>query len=107
MFYDDRTELLSVQKYEWENSFTIEISTVYPNRAGKENLCLNLDKELDELNVWNTQVRYRIKGTFDGWFYYTDLYSKWIPFFKKDYLAVSETKKPDIHRQRGTSSDRR
>ena len=53
------------------------------------------------MNVWDTNLRYRLPGMFDGWFYYTDVYAKSIPFFGKDYIAVSEKKKLDFHPAKG------
>lgn len=94
--YDDRIELLSIQKNKWGNSFTIEISTVYPNRKGEKTNLTNMQTNFDEVCVWEANKRYRLPGMFDGWFYYTDVYAKKIPFLGKDYIAVSEAKKQDF-----------
>ena len=45
---------------------------------------------MNELTVWDTNERYRIKGMYDGWFYYRDLYSKYIFGYGKDYIDMSE-----------------
>lgn len=95
--YDNRIELLVIEKNKWGNSFTIEISTIYPQREGEKRNYYDCGEEsLDDVNVWNTNLRYRLPGMFDGWFYYTDVYAKHVPFFGKDYIAVSEKKKQDF-----------
>lgn len=89
--YDDRIELLSFQTNKWGNSFTVEVSTVFlPSSNRDSNVIGSEIPPIEELNVWNTNNRYRLDGTFDGWFYYTDVYQSTInPEF---YNAVSETK---------------
>ena len=88
--YDNRIELFTVQKNKWGNSFTIEVSTIYPQREGDEKNFVDWKENIDDVNVWDTNLRYRLPGMFDGWFYYTDVYAKHILFFGKDYIAVSE-----------------
>ncbi len=97
---ENRIELLVIQKNKWGNSFTVEISTIYPQREGNKK---NYDEEatIDDVNVWNTNLRYRLPGMFDGWFYYTDVYVKHIPFFGKNYIAVSEKEKQDFRPEKG------
>ena len=99
--YDSRIELLVIQKNKLGNSFTIEISTIYPQREGNERNYVNWKENLDDVNVWDTNLRYRLPGMFDGWFYYTDVYVKRIPLFGNDYVAVSEKKKQDFHPEKG------
>ena len=99
--YDNRIELFVIEKNKWGNSFTIEVSTIYPQREGNEKNYDDWQDNLDDVNVWDTNLRYRLPGMFDGWFYYTDVYVKWIPFFGKDYVAVSEKKKQDFHPEKG------
>jgi len=71
----DRIELLSFQTNKWGNSFTVEVSVVFPHREGRErNLCFADGAFPERINVWDTNYRYRLKGMFDGWFYYTDVY---------------------------------
>ena len=94
--YDNRIELLVIEKNKWGNSFTIEISTIYPQYADNERNFANWKDSIDDVNVWDTFQRYRLPGMYDGWFYYTDVYAKWIPSFGKDYVAVSETKKQEF-----------
>ena len=99
--YDNRIELFTVQKNKWGNSFTIEVSTIYPQREGDEKNFVDWKENIDDVNVWDTNLRYRLPGMFDGWFYYTDVYAKSFPFFGKDYVAVSEKKKLDFHPAKG------
>lgn len=87
--YDDRIELFTVQTNKWGNSFTVEVSTVFPLREGSgKNFDVSYGVPLEEINVWHTNKRYRLKGMFDGWFYYTDVYARGL--FSKEYTAVSE-----------------
>ena len=99
--YDNRIELFTVQKNKWGNSFTIDVSTIYPQREGDEKNFVDWKENIDDVNVWDTNLRYRLPGMFDGWFYYTDVYAKSFPFFGKDYVAVSEKKKLDFHPAKG------
>ncbi len=99
--YDDRIELFVIQKNTWGNSFTIEVSTIYPQRDGPDKNYIDWKKSIDDVDVWDTNLRYRLPGMIDGWFYYTDVYAKRIPFHGKDYIAVSEKKKPDFHPAKG------
>lgn len=89
--YDDRIELLSFDTNKYGNSFTVEVSTVFlPSSKRNNNFCDSKNKDYDNATVWDTNYRYRLKGMFDGWFYYTDVYQSTInPGF---YNAVSETK---------------
>lgn len=89
--YDDRIELLVFDTNNWGNSFIVEISTVFlPSSKRKNNFSDSKNKDYDNATVWDTNLRYRLKGMFDGWFYYTDVYqSTTNPEF---FNAVSETK---------------
>ena len=95
--YNNRIELFTIQKNKWGNSFTVVVSTIYPQREGDEKNYIDWKESIDDVTVWDTNLRYRLPGMFDGWFYYTDVYAKSIPFFGKDYIAVSEKKKLDFH----------
>ena len=113
--YEDRIELLAIFKNKWGNSFTIEISTIYPQREGEKRNYYDCGEEsLDDVNVYNTYLRYRLPGMFDGWFYYTDVYvkedvyAKKIPFLDikiphhiNFYLAVSEKRKQNFNPPEG------
>lgn len=99
--YNNRIELFAIQKNKWGNSFTVEVSTIYPQREGDEKNYIDWKESIDDVTVWDTDLRYRLPGLFDGWFYYTDVYAKSIPFFGKDYIAVSEKKKLDFHPAKG------
>ena len=89
---DDCIELITFQTNKYGGSFTVEVSAVFPNRDNK-NFVMYEGLIADRLNVWNTNERYRLKGMYDGWFYYHDLYMKRILGFGKDYLTVSEKRK--------------
>ena len=99
--YDNRIELFVIQKNKLGNSFTIEISTIYPQREGDEKNYSDWKENIDNVNVWDTKLRYRLPGMFDGWFYYTDVYVKRMQLLGKYYIAVSEKKKQDFHPEKG------
>mgnify|MGYP003301246772 CR=1 FL=1 len=82
-------ELITFQTNKHGGSFTVEVSAVFPNKENKNYVLYN-DKEIKDLNVWDTNIRYRLKGMYDGWFYYRDLYSKYIFGFGKDYIDISD-----------------
>lgn len=94
--YDDRIELLVFERNKLGNSFAVEVSTIFLNeRKNGNNFYSGSFKKAEDATVWDTLERYRLKGMFDGWFYYTDVYkyplkveSKSFPF----YEAVSETR---------------
>lgn len=87
--YTNHIELLTFQTNKYGGSFTVELSVVFPNAENK-NYFYREDLSLDEINVWDTNQRYRLKGMYDGWFYYRDLYKKRVIFFGRDYLDVNE-----------------
>ncbi len=89
--HEDYIELLSFQINKWGGSFTVELSAVFPLSERKNYVPWD-GLTLDRVNVWNTNERYRLKGMYDGWFYYRDVYRKWIPFFGMDYIDVPESK---------------
>ena len=88
-------ELITVQTNQWGGSFTIEVSAVFPNGKNKNYIEREGVTE-KQLTVWDTNERYRLKGMYDGWFYYRDLYVKHIIGLGKDYLDVSEKKIADF-----------
>ena len=93
--YDDRIELLVFQKNNWGNSFTVEISTVFlPCKKRDSNFISGEFKNIEEATAWDTNLRYRLKGMYDGWFYYTDLYREKIGRMTY-YHAISEEKAKD------------
>ena len=83
-------ELITFQRNKHGGSFAVEVSAIFPGRKNP-NYVLADGVSLDGINVWHTDERYRLKGMYDGWFYYRDLYSKYILGFGKDYLEVAET----------------
>ncbi len=82
-------ELIAFQTNKYGGSFTVEVSAIFPDKE-KKNFVLDNGMTVDDVNVWYTNNRYRLKGMYDGWFYYRDLYSKHIFGFRKDYVDVSE-----------------
>ncbi len=90
--YDNRIELLSFQTNNWGNSFTVEVSTIFlPKSKRNSNFCNGEFEPIENANVWDTNLRYRLKGMYDGWFYYTDVYKQKILAITY-YNAVSEKK---------------
>ncbi len=85
-------ELISFQTNKFGGSFTVEVSAVFPDKENK-NFVLYDGLTIENLTVWNTDIRYRLKGMYDRWFYYRDLYSKYIFGFGKHYLDISENNK--------------
>ena len=89
-------ELITFQTNKYGGSFTVEVSAVFPNSDNK-NFEWYDDLIIKNLTVWNTNERYRLKGMYNGWFYYRDLYGKYIFGFGRDYLDISEnTSNPNI-----------
>ncbi len=82
-------ELITFQTNQYGGSFTVEVSAVFPDNENK-NFVFGDGLTIDDLTVWNTDKRYRLKGMYGGWFYYRDLYGKYIFGFGKDYPDVSE-----------------
>ena len=89
--YDDRIELLTFQNNRHGNSFTVEISTVFLDKKRDSNFYTWDFETAEEATVWSTNIRYRLKGMYDGWFYYTDVYRQKIGSLTS-YNAISETK---------------
>ncbi len=86
---EDCIELISFQTNKHGGSFTVEVSAIFPNNENK-NFVSNDNLSVNDLTAWDTNERYRLKGMYDGWFYYRDLYSKYIFGFGKDYIHTSE-----------------
>lgn len=87
----DCIELITFQTNKHGGSFTVEVSAIFPR--AKDTNCALESIEAQNVTVWDTNNRYRLKGTYDGWFYYNDLYAKRIIGFGKDYFEVSEKTK--------------
>ncbi len=87
----DCIELVTFQTNKYGGSFTVEVSAVFPNR--KDTNCAMEKINPDAVNVWDTNLRYRLKGMYDGWFYYQDLYVKRIWGLGKVYFEASEKRK--------------
>lgn len=93
--YDDRIELLVFDTNKWGNSFTVGISTIFlPESKRNSNCYTSSFEKIEDATVWSTNLRYSLKGMYDGWFYYTDVYKQKIGFLTI-YNAVSETKAKD------------
>ena len=70
----DCIELISFQTNKYGGSFTVEVSAVFPNSKITNLTNLNATVNDQKINVSCTNQRYRLKGMFDGWFYYRDVY---------------------------------
>ncbi len=92
---DGCIELITFQTNKYGGSFTVEVSAVFPDKENK-NFTLWDGLTIDDLNVWDTDARYRLKGMYDGWFHYRNLYVKRIIGFGKDYFSVSEKQKDNF-----------
>lgn len=92
---DDCIELIVFETNKWGGSFRVEVSAVFP-KCEKKNYWTWDGLTEDQLNVWNTDERYCLKGMYDGWFYYHDLYSEYIIGLGKIYHTVSEKKAPEF-----------
>lgn len=87
--HPDHIVLLTFQTNKYGGSFTVELSAVFPFSQNKNySECDSIS--LDKLNVWDTNRRYRLRGMYDGWFHYRNLYGKRTIFSGTDYLSVSE-----------------
>lgn len=95
--FDDRIELLVFMTSKYGGAFNIEISSIFPN-CDKElsNSFTQEFETIDEVTVYSTNMRYRLEGMFDGWFYYSDVYKskETLTAFKTFdcYESVSELK---------------
>lgn len=70
----DCIELISFQTNKYGGSFTVEVSVVFPNSKVTNLTNLNATVNDQKIDVSCTNQRYRLKGMFDGWFYYRDVY---------------------------------
>ena len=86
---DNCIELISFQTNKYGGSFTIEVSAVFPNtQYPNYNLYGNMTEQT--LRVDATNIRYRLPGMFDGWFYYSDVYRKRSLFYKNFYYSATQ-----------------
>jgi hypothetical protein len=76
--------LISFQTNKYGGSFTVECSVAFP-----ETLNISI-RDFQRINVSHTNQRYRLKGMYDGWFYYCDVYRKRTLFLGTHYLDVGE-----------------
>ena len=59
--YDNRIELFTIQKNKWGNSFTIEVSTIYPQREGMKKT-ITIGKKSIFLVEKDEQITIRIQN---------------------------------------------
>lgn len=97
---DDCIELVSFQPNKWGGSFTIEVSAVFPGSADS-NYTLYEGIAEDNFGVEATNMRYRLPGMYDGWFYYRDVYRKRTIFFGNVYYDVPEKEAVNFIPQKG------
>lgn len=71
---EDCIELIDFQTNKYGGSFTVEVSAVFPNSSVTNLADLTATVDEDKIEVACTNERYRLKGMFDGWFYYRDVY---------------------------------
>ncbi len=71
---EDCIELIDFQTNKYGGSFTVEVSAVFPNSSVTNLADLTATVDEDKVEVACTNERYRLKGMFDGWFYYRDVY---------------------------------
>lgn len=70
----DCIELIDFQTNKYGGSFTIEVSAVFPNNKVTNLSDLNATVDSCKVDVSCANQRCRLKGMFDGWFYYRDIY---------------------------------
>lgn len=89
---DDCLELISFSTNKWGGSFTVEVSAIFPNSENKNYYSCWNELPEDQLVVWYTEKRYRLKGMYDGWFYYRDLYRRFLIGLGIIYIPATEKK---------------
>ena len=92
---DNCIELISFQTNKYGGSFTIEVSAIFPNGKNK-NYELYEGVTEETFGVEATNNRYRLRGMFDGWFYYRDVYRKRTLLFGNIYCDIPEKKAADF-----------
>lgn len=71
---EDCIELIDFQTNKYGGSFTVEVSAVFPDSKVTNLSDLTAAVNINKVDVASTNERYRLKGMFDGWFYYRDVY---------------------------------
>ncbi len=71
---DDCIELVDFYTNKYGGSFTVEVSAVFPGSKVTNLSDLKAEVDEDDIDGAFTNQRYRLKGMFDGWFYYRDVY---------------------------------
>ena len=78
---NDRIELIGFFNNKYGGSFNVEISIIFPKHPKDQSNYYTHDYEtMNEVTVFSTYKRFRLRGMFDGWFYYTDVYKSTKPF---------------------------
>ena len=73
--FSDRIELLGFVQHQYGVAFNVEVSVIFPQRPKEQsNHSLQGLEPPEKATVFSTRKRFRLKGMFDGWFYYTDVY---------------------------------
>ena len=71
----DRIELLGFVHHQYGGAFNVEVSVIFPQRPKEQsNHHLQGFEPPEKATVFSARKRFRLKGMFDGWFYYTDVY---------------------------------
>ena len=71
---EDCIELISFQTNKYGGSFTLEASAVFPGCRVTNLSDTKAEVNENTVEMACTNERYRLKGMFDGWFYYRDVY---------------------------------
>lgn len=93
-FRDGRIDVICFHPYPYGNAFYADISTVYPDRPKEEQNvsylnCFGFDGDFDNVMTGHCRKIYRLKGNFDGMFFYTDVYFSLVGAF---FMGVSDKK---------------
>lgn len=79
---EDCIELISFYTNKYGGSFTVEVSAVFPDSKVTNLSDLKAQVDGENIEVACTNQRYRLKGMFDGWFYYRDVYRSPTGFYE-------------------------
>lgn len=91
---EDCIELICFQTNKYGGSFVVEVSAVFPDSKVTNLSDSDADVDINKVDVSCTNERYRLKGMFDGWFYYSDVYKMPQGFYHNVLESEKETFKP-------------
>jgi len=95
--FGDRIELLGFVQRQYGGAFNVEVSVIFPKRPKESNHTLQGLEPPEKATVFSARKRFRLKGMFDGWFYYTDVYKSTRVFSNRQtyetFEAVGEQRK--------------